>query len=433
MGILVYRDRDGFPDLMGRIDYQALKSGVLHYDERYLKKARANKELGVSLTLPLDERGYSAQEFQAFFSGLLPEGEVYQKISELYQVPQSDYLALLEQLGCESIGALTFVSEKVDPEEYQPYYRQVTESDIENIKQSPVGMAARTAQSTRLSLAGAQSKVAWYLKPGATGESITDWEIPYGTAPSTHIVKISRRGEEELALNEHVCSILALSCGIETAKTQLIPEIPGALLVERYDRIRPELSNPQANNLAVRLHQEDFCQALGLNPYFKYQPNGTDANYPGMMADLIEDALPNPSQEKAELMKRLVFTYLIGNSDAHLKNFSLLYNQAWTRRRLAPLYDLTCIPLTGYTTRMPFVMGDHREISEIDAYDWILVASDMGVSLDMMDEAVRKLINTFEAPINSQSDERVEMMLIRIIANAESRLEVMRSLLGIGK
>lgn len=429
MGILVYRDRNGHPEFVGRIDYRRGERGTFSYDEAYVRRAVQAEELGISVMLPLDAAPYSSAEFGPFFEGLLPEGEVLANLASLYQVPRSDYLALLEQMGCESIGALTFVSEGVDPREYEPRYEQVESKTLNEMIENPVRMATLAASSTRLSLAGAQYKVAWFLSKDADARSASakDWMIPRGTAPSTHIIKISRRGEEEIALNELACALLARACGFEVAEVHELAEVPGAISVARYDRVRVEVDGADA---VVRLHQEDFCQALGLAPFFKYQPQGVEANYPYMAADLIESASANPQDDLLEFSKRMVFNYVIGNSDAHFKNFSLLYNRAWTARRLAPLYDVTCIPLTGYSTAMPFDIGDHRALEDIDERDFTLLAADMDVSLGRFSEEVSRLVTTLEAPSLEYLDSRVENMVGRILENSAPRLKVVRDFLG---
>ena len=430
MGILVHRDREGKRDLVGRIDYErgGHKAGFA-YDPDYLSRATAAGELGISELLPLDRTPYGVDEIGPFFRGLLPEGEVYGNLSELYQVPRSDYLALLEQMGCESIGSLTFLSEAVDPSEYEPRYEPLERTAIQEMLANPARMATLVASSTRLSLAGAQSKVAWFLPKGIQAEqaSIDNWLVPRGTAPSTHIIKISRRGEEDIAENELACSLLSSACGIETARVSELPEAPGAVVVERYDRVRKA---EDGNDGVVRLHQEDFCQALGMAPFFKYQPESVQANYPALAADLIEEASENPQADKLEFAKRMVFCYAVGNSDAHFKNFSLLYNREWTARRLAPLYDATCIPLTGYSTEMPFDIGEHRALDEIDARDLTILAADLDVGMSFFDNAVRTVIETFEAPGIETVAPHVGKMIDRILDNSSPRIQVLKRFLG---
>lgn len=429
MGILVYRDRDGERDLLGRIDYRSGRSASFQYDARYLERARALGELGISERLPLDSAAYGAEEFGAFFRGLLPEGGVYEGLIEMYQVARNDYLALLEQLGCESIGALTLLSENVDPSEYEPRYEALSRADIDEMLKDPMRAAVGASSSTRLSLAGAQSKVAWYLAGGwdPRAADLSDWLVPRGTAPSSHIVKLSRRGEERLALNEHACSLLAASCGIDVARTALLPALPGAIAVERYDR---EQARSDGATPLVRLHQEDFCQAIGFPPYLKYQPDSGEGDYLRYCSDLIDSACANPRADRIEYAKRLAFNYAVGNTDAHLKNSALLYDRTWTSRSLAPLYDVTCIPLTGYSTRMPFTVGEHRQLDEIAEGDIMTVAMDLDVDLSEFDVGVRQVVAGFESPRLPEWGGEVGGMVDEVIDNAAPRLAVLRRYLG---
>ena len=338
---------------------------------------------------------------------------------------------LLQRLGCESVGALTFVPEGEDENDYEPGYRPLTKQDIFAMRRDPARAATEVASSTRLSLSGAQSKVAWTLPESidAGSAQLGDWTVPYGSAASTHIIKMSRKGEESLAVNELSCSLLAKACGIDVAEVSLVPGVPGAIAVTRYDR-RWLRASGTSNGTVMRLHQEDFCQALGLQPFYKYQPSGVAADYIEYAADLIDDASDAPVENRLEFAKRLVFNYAVGNADAHLKNSSLLYNETWTGRSLAPMYDVTCIPLSGYSTRMPFDIGSHRELAEIDERDIMAIALSCDVSLSAFDQVVREVVAGFEAPSLVVGDEAVAAMAEQVLANAAPRIAVLRAYLS---
>lgn len=429
MGITVYRDSAQGKRLLGRIDYEIEDNATFQYDKQYLSEAKSSNEIGISVRLPLDDSLYYANDFAPFFRGLLPEGSTLDGLVNMYQVPRNDYLSLIEQLGCESIGALIFVSDKVSPSSYEPQYLPLNQETIELFKNFPEREVVKTAGETRLSLAGAQSKIAWFLPEGKDAESasLKDWFIPSGTAPSSHIIKLSRKGEEDIALNEVACSKLANACGIEVAKATLIPSIPGAIAIERYDRIWVDDAGTKR---LLRLHQEDFCQALGLAPYQKYQPEGIEADYLCMIGDLIDDASDDPLTDKREFAKRLLFNYVIGNSDAHLKNSSFLYNAAWTGRKLAPLYDVTCIPLTGYSTRMAFDIGKHRELSEIDESDLMSIPLDLDLSLGVFDSAATEVIESLEAFNPKEEESCIAGMIDRVLNNAKPRIETVERYLS---
>ena len=208
-----------------------------------------------------------------------------------------------------------------------------------------------------------------------------------------------------------------------------MPGVPGAIAVTRYDRRRLRASGT-SNEAVMRLHQEDFCQALGLQPFYKYQPSSVAADYIEYAADLIDDASDAPVEDRLEFAKRLVFNYAVGNADAHLKNSSLLYNEAWTGRRLAPMYDVTCIPLSGYSTRMPFDIGSHRELAEIDARDIMAIALSCDIPLSAFNQVVREVIAGLEAPSFDAEDEAVATMAERVFANATPRVAVLRAYLS---
>lgn len=429
MRISVYRDRESNRELLGEISFERGASGSFSYDAAYLTRGLTRGELGISERLPLDTRAYSSEEFSPFFRGLLPEGAVYANLAQMYQVSRDDYLSIIAQLGCESIGALTFVADGISSEEFTPRYEHLPATAARELSEDPLRAVTHATSETRLSLSGAQSKVAWYLPEGVRAKDADkeDWLVPRGTAPSSHIVKISAPGEQSIALNELACSCIARACKIQTARVDLIPFLPGAIAVKRYDRAW--VGRDGARKIA-RLHQEDFCQALGLAPYLKYQPGGTQCSYPLLAGNLIDDTSENPRRDRLEFAKRLAFNFAIGNSDAHFKNSSLLYNPAWTARSLSPMYDVTCIHLTGYSTRMAFDIGAHRELGEINERDIMAVALDLDLGLTEFDQALHEIIDGFSSPDLDELPPDGQEMAGRILDNSRERIGVLRNYMG---
>lgn len=399
------------------------------YDADYLNMS-SESSLGISERLPLRPEPYSADEVSPFFQGLLPEGEIIANLAQLYQVPRSNWVALIGNLGCESIGGLTFINDSDGTVEVTPRYSKLSPEDRMCFLKDPARAATIAASSTRLSLSGAQTKVAWTLPEDidAAEACWDDWLVPEGTAASTHIIKVSRRGEEDLAFNEMACSELARACGIEVAKVVSVPSIPGAIAVSRYDR--RWVSDALGQRFVVRMHQEDFCQGLGLAPFYKYQPEGVDANYIELCAQLIDDTSQNPGADRLEWAKRLVFNFVVGNSDSHLKNSSLLYNEGWTARRLAPMYDVTCIPLTGYSTAMPFTVGKHRELEEIDEFDILSVSLSADVEYSAFAASIESIVAALGASdvLGAVGPEASDCAKL-ILDNAEPRLRVLDKVL----
>jgi serine/threonine-protein kinase HipA len=163
---------------------------------------------------------------------------------------------------------------------------------------------------------------------------------------------------------------LAGECGLRTAEVwreQSASDL-AYLRVERYDR--DLLADP-----IRRLHQEDFCQALGYPSTRKYQGDGG----PGVReaVTLLGAATAVPTTELPRFWEALVFNWLIGNCDAHAKNYSLLYHGR--SATLAPLYDLVSTEIyPSLTTRMAMSINGARDLHEVDGKAWTVLAGQLG-------------------------------------------------------
>lgn len=233
---------------------------------------------------------------------------------------------MLEQIGGECAGAISFLPEHEDVPEDDNRYRELTDDELGKIlRELPRRPLMAGEDGIRVSLAGAQDKIAVRRDDGTIS-------IPRGTAPSSHVLKPAIATYEGIVFNEALCMALANACGLNAAPVE-IGTVKGIdyLLSERHDRIRDE------DGSIRRLHQEDFCQALGVPSDIKYQSEGglslTDC------FALIRNASSTPAPDLIALLDAVVFNLLIGNHDAHAKNFSLLYMPDRSIR-LAPLYDL---------------------------------------------------------------------------------------------
>lgn len=159
----VYRDYNCTKELIGVFSFEINGPKIFTYEKEYLKKANENFELSISAKMPLNKAEFTEEEFRPFFQGLLPEGEQLASISRQLQVDRNDYLRLLSKLGCESIGALTFISENEQLENFKPSYEKLSDELIKQFKNKPKTTAEINASDIRLSLSGAQSKTAWYI------------------------------------------------------------------------------------------------------------------------------------------------------------------------------------------------------------------------------------------------------------------------------
>jgi serine/threonine-protein kinase HipA len=218
----------------------------------------------------------------------------------------------------------------------------------------------------RLSLAGAQDKLPVVFDGQRIG-------LPRNGTPSTHILKPTIAAVEDSVINEAFCMTLARAMQLDTAQSQIgsIGERQ-FLLVERYDR------KLAANGRRVRLHQEDFCQALGIVPELKYQNEGG----PGLdqCFDLVRRVTRPSAPQVLRLLDAVIFNALIGNHDAHAKNFSILYADKCAV--LAPLYDvLSTAVYPSLTPKMAMQLGGKYKFSEVQARHWDRFAQAAGLSV----------------------------------------------------
>lgn len=278
----------------------------------------------ISCSLPLGPR---RQPALAFCKGLLPEGNALQTLAEQAGLATNDTFGLLARYGRDVAGALV-ISEN-DPDErrfgVEPYTPEALEGAIDDLGDHPLG----SGDDSELSLAGLQDKLLLvHLGKGK-------WGRPLRGRPSTHILKVDDRRHEGLIDAEADCLELARAVGL--TDIEIKRERFGdsrCLIVSRFDR----LEGPKGIR---RVHQEDLCQALAIDPdernrRAKYESAGGPAFK--QLATLLDDYSADPATELDRLVAIVVFTVLIGNADAHGKNLALLHTSP-EEVRLAPLYD----------------------------------------------------------------------------------------------
>jgi len=317
----VYYDRE----LVGKLIQDDGGQMTFQYDKDWLTKP---KPIPLSRSLPLREELFTQKECRAFFGGALPEEGNRQVIARILGISDKNDFAMLEQIGGECAGAISFLPEDEKIPENDDRYRELNDDELAKIlRELPRRPLMAGEDGIRLSLAGAQDKIAVRVNDAKIS-------IPRGSAPSTHVLKPAIDTYEGVVFNEAFCMMLANACDLTVAPIEVgkVEDID-YLLARRYDRIQDNEGNIQ------RLHQEDFCQALGIPSEIKYQSEGGPS-----LTDcfaLIRDAASAPAPDLIALLDAVIFNLLIGNHDAHAKNFSLLYMPDRSIR-LAPLYDLVC-------------------------------------------------------------------------------------------
>ncbi len=250
-----------FADHVGTL---ALIEGRLHffYAQGWLARPDA---VALSTSLPLQAEPFDDSKTRPFFAGLLPEGQMRRLIAQRFQVSRQNDFALLDHIGGECAGAVTFL----EPGHALPETANdgdvlwLDESGLSSIlDELPLRPMLAGKDGLRLSLAGAQDKLPVVFDGSRIG-------LPRNGAPSSHILKPAIFAVEESVANEGFCLALAEAIELKTAQSKICTVGERSfLLVARYDRM------VDVQGVRRRVHQEDFCQALGVVPEMKYQNEG---------------------------------------------------------------------------------------------------------------------------------------------------------------
>ena len=338
------------------------------YARSWLRDPQA---LPLSFLLPLRAEPFEDRACKPFFENLLPEEWQREAAARALGISAGNPFRLLQALGGDTAGALTFWP----ADQPMPFGSSVSApvplNDAElaalfdRLGQRPM----LAGEGTRYSLAGAQSKLPVVL---------IDNRIALASPgqATTHIIKPEPARFPGLAANEAFCMALAKSIGLAAADAEW--RFAGGrafLLVSRYDRITQ-------NGPVRRLHQEDFAQALGVMSSRKYASDGGPVFRDCF--DLVRRATTNPETEVLKLIDAALFNLIIGNADAHAKNFSLL-RKANGEVALAPLYDLvSTIGWPELSSRFAMKYGQAKKLEDMSIGSFERFAADGGVDLEMV-------------------------------------------------
>ncbi|MGB6230997.1 MAG: type II toxin-antitoxin system HipA family toxin [Litorimonas sp.] len=347
------------------------------YLDRWLEGEEARP---ISLSLPLRSEPFNRRECLPFFEGLLPEEGQRAAVARALGVSRTNEFRLLEELGGDIAGALTLLPDDESP--MDPQAGAMSSRPLEGAALSDLldalplrPMLAGDGRKVRLSLAGAQSKLPVVLVNGQIA-------LPASGQPTTHILKPGIERYDGTTENEALCMTLAAAIGLDVAPVEM--RVTGRhryLLIERYDRTTE-------NGQVTRVHQEDFCQALGYTSARKYAADGGPVFRDCF--DLLRAEATRPALSVLALLDGAVFNTIIGNADAHAKNFSLLH--AASGLRLAPLYDLlSTVAYPAIDDRYAMKVGKARTLREVTSASWDRFASDAGVGGPYVRRTVRRI------------------------------------------
>lgn len=356
----------------------------------------------LSRHLPLGTQVFNDEHTRAFFANLLPEGEVLEQTARRLGIPKENTFALLERMGGDCAGAV-LVLLPGDTPAAEGVYRRVTEGGLGTLlKKLPAHPFLADEEGVRLSLAGAQNKLPIYYDGAG-------FYIPEEGAPSSHILKTAIRNLEDTVGNEAFCMMLARAVGLSVPSVNIVDlgEMH-VYMVERYDR------RHLPNGEAIRIHQEDFCQALGVVPALKYEIHGG----PGFreVFDLVREWSTEPLPDTEALLSWVLFNFLVGNADAHGKNLSLVYDQGTVR--LAPFYDLlsTAAYEGQVNNKFAMRMGKQKDPRYLSVSDLAEFAQQSGIGKRAVFAELKQLTDRIEQEVSVLTDSFVENGQHRVIA-----------------
>jgi len=393
--LIVYRERQRIGTLENRGD-----GYVFTYDADFFK---SNPPHGLSVALPLQAESFTPQQSRAFFANLLPEGSARDHVAAMHRVSPENDFDLLKLLGGECAGAISLFEEGQLPTASaysEADYRVLDDASLSRLLDQPWIMDMQPFEEgakIRLSLAGAQDK----LPVRYNGNTIM---LPLNGAPSTHIIKPQSLHLRSLVENETFCMTLASAIGFDIPPVQIIDhEDERFYMIDRYDRRILE------SGIILRLHQEDFCQALGVSPRIKYEEQGG----PGFSDCFrLVKSFSNPLSDLRRLLDLTIFNVLIGNCDCHAKNLSLLYHNN-SAPSLAPFYDLVCTQMyvvtNNLTTSMAMKIGgvDKAQNLSVEALEQFV--QDVGIrSANLVYDRIRHVVDKVDSVIGTVQQNMID-------------------------
>jgi len=374
MKLGVFRDTR----LVGQVWLDDRQNLVFQYDKAYIDSEYAHP---LSLRLPLREAPYENDEARPFFSNLLPEGDIRELIAKVVHVSKNNDFALLREIGGECAGAVSILPEGRTPLD-SGGYQEISWDDLEDLLEGRAKkplLASR--KDLRLSLAGVQDKLPIYLSAGKL-------HLPTENAPSSHILKPQIRGFYDTVHNEAFCMMLAKRIFTPSSRIPEVSILHGkrksandALIIERYDRSTLD------NGAIRRIHQEDFCQALGYLANRKYENEGG----PGLKEcfALLSRFSTQPLVDRLHLLKWVVYNFIIGNNDAHAKNLAILFLDG--KPVLAPFYDLICTQVyPELSKKMSMRIGGEIRHEYVHLRHWERFAQEINVKEKLVIELLKE-------------------------------------------
>lgn len=389
--------------LAGRLEQAGGGALSFTYDPDYTSR---HSPTPLSLSMPLSAPRHGNRAVSAWLDGLLPDNaSVREEWGRRFQVSARNPFSLLRHVGRDAAGAVQVLPVDVDPQDAAQRTGDLRRLSADELCAMLHELTVRDAGwevgagSGRWSLAGAQNKVALHLQDDGS------WAVPNDSTPTTHILKPTPAGTRfgDLHVNEFVCLRAASLLGLRVAQVDLV-DFAGArtLVSTRYDR------RQTSDGQWLRLHQEDLMQAMSYPSSKKYQTDGG----PGVknVAALLDTlSLEDRASVRAAFFDAFAFNVLLGGSDAHAKNYSLLLRGP--RVAMAPLYDAASYApylKTGEAVRSSMKVGRTWQVREVTIEDWISVAAALELHTEVALGRVEHLRSSLPEAVEDAADQAPE-------------------------
>lgn len=345
----------------------------LDYDHDWVNMAAAFP-LSPALPFVPPAPGYAVGAVKRFVENLLPEGRALDITATTYRISKSNIFALINALGAETTGAFRFWrAGETPPTVAATPPREVSRDELNHrLEERDAIPLAVWDGKVRMSIAGVQDKLMVYVDhPLESGGRIFLVEPPLA---STHILKPApgRKATPHLVVNEHFCMSLARRMGLPVADVSIYRTPRPVLVVTRFDRA---VLDTDTGRTVQRLHIIDACQAADLPASYKYERNFGSGEH---VRDIREgvgfkvlfdrvDQTVNKAAARLTMLRWALFQFLIGNSDAHGKNFSFFVRRQGLEP--APWYDLiSVVQYPDIDHQLAMAYGDAFSLNEVGAF-----------------------------------------------------------------
>jgi serine/threonine-protein kinase HipA len=394
---------------LGRLSSEKAR---LHF--AYGAEAVADQEPALSVRLPPAGAPYEHEAASPYFANLLPEDEYRRLLARTLGISERNVAGLLGAIGGECAGAVAIWPDDEHPP-LDPEYVPLGDAGARRLFEATDALARmRIVREGRLSLAGGMEKLGLRLREG-------QWLRGRAGAPTTHILKWAPPELPDLNFNELFCLELLRAALLPVAEAFLVGGGTPVLAVVRFDR------RIHSDDTVDAIHQEDFCQALGVEPESKYQADGGPDF--AQCAEVIRRHCAVPARELGQLLRWAIANYLVGNGDAHGKNLALLY--APDGLRLAPFYDVaSTLAYDGLSRKLAMAIGGEYRFAWVHGRHWARLLESLALPPGLIVREGLELAARFEAALPSvrerlsaeHGDQPIFRTVAEVVAQQVARL-----------